>query len=424
MVLRLNEKFKIPILFAFIILCHKFSLTCEVNCSHTKLLFKSNHQLRRSTFFQPTHPDRIYQSLLRIRNPQLVSRWLFAGSSITALGYYSSFIADLKERGLSINTTNRGNGGSDVLYSAYCVDYGSDYDVIFVDFAITAKAQTRMEVTEHTLRQFWNSGRNGAPPLIVLINFISMKTICADPVPYLELAQYYGLIVIDLCSVTVHCYSGSRWKEYAADTIHPTSSSQGTEFVRGVLNFWWDYIFEIVSSSAHLREGASLFKLPSVLYSRGAVTGSPKCMTASDSARESLQPVGPAIGFQLVTREKIGIEVFKNIKRCWQGSAPGHRITFEFSGKTIDVAIYQHPYGMGIASVYIDGYAKLGRVLSGYFSGFNETGTVMGRQHIFPVNRNLTTGKHNITFEITTDYGAIWAPGHQFQIIALLYTGE
>ena len=169
----------ISALLVFMLLCLKYVLTYEVNCSHTKLLLKTNPQLRRSTFFQPSHPERAYQSLLRIRNPLTVSRWLFAGSSITALGYYSTFIADLKAQGLNINTTNRGNGGSDVLYSAYCVDYGSEYDVVFVDFAITAKAQTRMEVTEHTIRQFWNSGRGIKPPLIVLINFISMKTVVA-----------------------------------------------------------------------------------------------------------------------------------------------------------------------------------------------------------------------------------------------------
>ena len=118
------------------------------------------------------------------------------------------------------------------------------------------------------------------------------------------------------------------------------------------------------------------------------------------------------------------MEVFKNIKRCWQGSAPGHRITFEFTGKTIDVAIYQHPLGMGTAAVFIDGDVKLGRVLSGYFGGFNDTGAVMGRQHIFPIHRNLTAGKHNITFEITAEPGAMWVTGHQFQIIALLYSGE
>jgi hypothetical protein len=159
-----------------------------------------------------------------------------------------------------------------------------------------------------------------------------------------------------------------------------------------------------------------------MLYPVKAITPDTHCQTLNDKGVDILTPIRER-GFKVQTRVKYGVLGFDNVKRCWQGDSVGDSIMFAFYGTTLQVAIYQGPGPLGVMEVHVDGDKEPITKISSYFEGYYWAPT-NGRQLIISLADDLKPGNHTVIFRIVDEPANPADPGHECQIIALLFSDK
>jgi hypothetical protein len=369
----------------------------------------------------------VFQLIQKQKETGEATNILFTGSSITAMGYFTKFVDYLQnEEQRNITVNNLGRGASDTIYHLYCVEYdGQTPDIIFAEMRFTdwgADSQSK----EALFRKLLNlRRRDGGLPLLVLVHTTRLDDQCdvPDEPRFNDFAGHYGLSIIDTCLVTRRCFGANNyalWPMYSQDTIHPTTDLSRI-FLAEILKEWWKHapvLYEKTASSLGLNV-SSKSTIPKHLYPVNAVNDNTHCRTLNDPSN-MLEPVRVK-GFEMKTRIKIGALGFSNVKRCWQGNAVGDSITFPFTGSRLQVSIYQNSGPLGVMSVFLDD-EKIPRTnISSFFEGYSWA-KGNGRQFIISLFDNLSPGSHTVTFTITDEPANPSDPGHDCQIIALLYS--
>ena len=357
--------------------------------------------------------------------------FLFLGGSITAhLRYYEDFVQILKnDSELKITTHNFGHGGPGPGYTLYCEQFQeSRPDVVFIDYGVNEEPpSTHFEaLIRKTL-----AIDSEHPPLIFIVNFInSVNKLCGESPNFLDLAVYYNLVFVDFCAIVNHCFQD--WQEYTQDGVHPSKSGVG--IITAELVNSWKYLKKLGEdhkiTHRAMNDITKLDHFYSDSKSLGRVYDFMFCDTvlnieSNSSTSHFLQPTNRSYGFEVITRVS-GYRGFESVKRCWEAKRPDSNITFQFYGKEVSVAVYQHPRFMGIfdACLDIDTSVNCIRNITSYFEGYpwHSTG---GRQIIYPLFKNLDSDSlHSITFLTTRYVGNPQYPGHNMNVIALLYSSQ
>eukprot|EP01041_Mallomonas_annulata_P002740 gene2740-5399_t len=357
--------------------------------------------------------------------------FLFLGGSISQMGYYSDFVSRLeKSTNTSITSISRGHGGTDVLYGLYCIDLrGVHPDIIFIDFRVN-DAYVNELIMESFLRKVSTLNGNNVSnaPLIVLLNFAQQHHSCTNTATFLEYAKHYQLFLIELCEPILTCFKGKNWHLYSKDLVHP-NGPKGFQFIADLLLIWWSQIYKTDSKeNISLHNKTQLPLLPKRKYGNDKDEYNRFCECLNEHSPYKLEPIINN-GFSVITRTRteLGHKSFRRMKRCWESKIIGTNITFEFYGSNLIIVIYQNRRYMGTADLYLDNEKSSKKSLSGYFEGYswvNDANKTWGRQEAFEVYKNLNDTRHTITFAITNISANPLYPGHNFQIIALLYSTE
>jgi hypothetical protein len=400
------------------------------DCPHIYKLFRNDIALARATM--RNGGDRIlhnevFELLENHKNQGISSQFLFVGSSITAMGYFTKFTEYLvMEEKRNITVVNRGKGASDITYTLYCIHFSDcTPDVIFADLRFSDWNHDSQSKEALFRKLLSLRRRDGGSPLLVLLNMGREHDNCDFPVEtrYSDFAGHYGFTIIDACLAIRHCFGRNKyakWSAYSSDNIHPTTDLSRA-FLAELMKEWW------VTSPAMYKQASTLLDhskkgakhvLPDLLYPVNAVSPRTLCQTLNDDNADVLKPISSK-GFVVKMRVKFGAMGFNNVKRCWQGNSTNDSITFPFFGSRLQVVIYQGPGPRGIMGVHIDGEAKARRNISSFFEGY-EWAKGNGRQLIIPICDNLIPKNHTVTFTITSDPANPANPGHECQILALL----
>ena len=406
--------------------------------------------LHDASFFHPTNISTaaiIISTLEYNKVNNKTSTFLFVGSSITAMGYFNGFVNRLSSRGYKIRVVNHGHGATDIFYGLYCIDYGPHKpDIIFADLRHSDWEEGKKpQYSEALFRKLYLMTNNvGQSSLLVHVGFSHINDDCPRPTKYWDIRKHYSIPSIELCDAVKYCFgnnSYANWSKYSEDWIHPTTKL-AHQFITDLMFEWWlefvkhvhsvsgKYIIVNANATRTKHHAASVGVNSNthvdVLYntSGSVVSTNNICATCASDSTVSLVPAHkhpPPRGFSIVTRTKQGVMGFQNIKRAWEGKVVGSRITFPFSGPSLFVAVYQKNAGMGVMDVFLDSESIPRTNITGYFEGYSWAGTGVGRQFIVPVFDDLLNTKHTVTFVISTRVASLSQPGHQCQVIALLY---
>ena len=380
----------------------------------------SKDLMNTMSLFYPPNLLRASAALDLLKNG--TSEFLFSGSSITAMGYFSGFVRWLNQENITVKAVNRGHGATDIMYALHCVDFRNiQPSIVFAEFKVSDWYK-RSDLMEALMMKFYHLGSLQNQPLIVFVNFNVKSDNCSTPVKFFDIASFHGAAIIDLCPIIRHCFgTESTWPLYSVDDIHP-NGPDADHFLTTLFKHWWadlqDTLFAALKGSKPVYAN---FSGNTMLYK--GLNGETRCDTANDDASNILKPQGEPAGFKQITRIKSGASGFHNIKRCWEGLSPGDHINFPFYGQRLSIAIYQKPAGMGVFTVYVDEDSKTSKNVSGFFQGYNWAPGLkeMGRQYIVDLYDNLTLGAHNLSIVISHTPANPDLPGHNVQIIALLY---
>lgn len=402
-------------------------------------LMQNDTSLHQLTFIPPSQvhiASMLFHRLGKMKNEGKTLNALFTGSSITTMGYFYGFLEFLRNiEGLKVEAFNRGFGATDTTYSLFCIDIDdSKPDIVFADMRHSDWAK-RSDVAEALFRKYVTMRTaDGHVPLVVVINFSHMGDECPLPVKYNAIAMHYGFPIIDLCNLVKYCFGvnnyQSNWKTYSGDQIHPNTDT-ARKFITDVLVDWWKDLRTYVALNETVQHSdweanRDLFTNPDAkpyLYFKSKISTNTTCMTANNNAVAGLHPIGTPVGFYLNERVKTGAQGFQNVKRCWEGNNVNDSITFEFYGRTLFVALFQRPKGMGVMDVYLDHEKSPRKSITGYFEGYNWLGRHRdnGRQEVLGLfDGDIPAGKHNVTFVVSDKVANPNSPGHSSQIIALL----
>eukprot|EP01041_Mallomonas_annulata_P011738 gene11738-24618_t len=405
--------------------------------------------------------DNIFRILTRIKKKGH-GKFLMMGGSITSTGIYYHLLEQFLKSG-NITFVNRGHPGTDLLYARYCIFiWDVQPDIVFLEYKLNDKAgRPNPEDMEAMIRKLV---RLPSSPLVVIVNFSLLEEDCSKrPLKYLQHAMYYGLPLLDLCPYIHHCFgrTPSTHHMYSHDGIHPTGPKGGL-FLGALLIQWWKdllalFVLRVTTPNitvSHIpyspvvvvRENpqlpARLFPAPDDKDNRR------HCECLNDDSPRSLAPVSNR-GFLNVSRSRSrsnpesvpGIRTFANVKRCWESDVVGSRITFSFRGTNLMVALYQRSANMSRVLVYLD------LDLNNNNDGNNNNGNGNWTRSMMTSrlrNKNsykillticlhtspATTGtdelgdntSYPLTFEVSPVSSNPAEPGHNVQIIALLYS--
>ncbi len=368
---------------------------------------------------------------------------LFTGSSVTAMGYFTKFTEFLINEKQVYNLTifNQGRGASDVVYHLYCVEYETiQPDIIIADLRFLDWNHSNQN-KEALIRKLLSlQRRDGGMPLLVAIHLGRQNDRCDSPLlleaKFNDFAGHYGFSLIDACLITSHCFKNDRWSLYSNDAIHPTTALSRI-FLSEILKEWWlsapqiymknanDMITTTTNKVLLSNTSSTTTKLPNYLYPNNAIQLKTYCKTLNeDNNDKRLMPIRNH-GFEMKTRTKIGEMGFTNIKKCWQSNQIGANISFIFYGNHLQVTLYQNSKGLGTMNVYLDDETIPRKIISSYFEGY-PWAKGNGRQHIISLfdNDDISSDnnqQHMVTFTIRDEPANIHEPGHECQIIALMY---
>ncbi len=444
---------------------------------------------------------------------------LALGGSITAGGYFESFIKLLSEREtygdqsnntkdkLNVKIHNHGHGATEIIYTLFCIEIDLyQPDIVLIDFSVNDYGHPKL--MDALIRKTLQMGKE-YKPVVALVN-LWVQPNCPTT-KYLTHAMYYNLPLLNLCPAVDLCYGKGhlpkwRWEEYSKDDgVHPWGKA-GVPFIGEILYAWYkrseaivkpiDYDLSISYPSTYglpnggisvadgltttqsgksgkvegissgfddrrryLRSTTTTTRsksssndisilsfhndLPPPLF--GSHIGQcTRCDALASDSTASLTPVeGMTIGFEMITRVKIGFGGFnptdptdtgsstgsdatKSFKKSWQADKPGDTISFKFYGSSVSVAMWQRRDSMGVLEAKIDNDNEKTALASGFFKGFtwamekNNT----GRSEVVPLFEGLDDKEHLITFRITETPANKWVPGHICQIFALLSASD
>ena len=409
------------------------------DCPAVHDLLQSNVYLQKSILnygAAETHHAEVFSLLNRQLKQGQDTHIMFTGSSITAIGYFVDFVDYLSvNESRKLTVVNLGRGAADTSYHLHCVPYeGNTPDVIFADFRFTDWQSDRL-ISEALFRKLQTlRRRDGGLPLLVLMHFGRVSDACKTNSAFFSpMIGQYGLSSIDLCLLTRYCFGHhnyEKWPLYSGDKVHPTTNLSRA-FIADAMIEWWKTASIRYSTELDLMGSEAsdpkAYVLPPPLHKTKALGSHTHCqiappenhITSGTSAMDLLMPLHTN-GFVTKTRVKFGALSFQNVKSCWQGSEVGHSITFPFTGTTLQMAIYQNPENMGMIDAYLDQESTPRTTITGYFEGY-EWAKQNGRQMVVPVFAGLSAGKHTVTFKINSQPANPKKPGHDVQIIALMF---
>jgi hypothetical protein len=334
--------------------------------------------------------------------------------------------------------------------SIFCVDI-SRYspDLVMIDFAVNDYGHPKL--MEALIRKSLALPSN---PIVMLVNFW-VAQYCPPP-RYMLHAWYYDIPLINLCSAVNVCYGKAHMpphiyhKYSTTDGVHPWGT-EGVPFIGNVLYAWWvryENLFSgpeeqavgdaLLSSEhdAHKQYGLQKWKLPEErLYADKPLGACTRCDALVDDADSKLEPIGNPVGFEIITRVKIGYGGFnpvdantstKSFKRSWQATTAGSTISFPFYGTSVKIAMWQRRDEMGIIDAIVDGDKSKVSSASGFFKGFtwamekNNT----GRSEIVTLFEGLPDTEHVLTLTVSEKPANVWVKGHIAQIFALLTASD